>query len=200
MVAINLGMTMQIYQFSTPLIRPSLSLRRLLFSLAFLLAASLSATRASQSVSLAWDPNPESDIAGYRLYYGTSSGQYSSVIDVGDVTTGTISNLSGGGTYFIAVTAYDTAGLESPVSNEVVFNAPADAPPPPPPPAARACGGNQRNSTSFRRNGSIHCHQFRWRRRRRWRKHRSRQREYRGIERPYQLDHIDANCQSFGTD
>jgi len=39
----------------------------------------------SAQVTLAWDYNQENDIAGYRLYYGYSSGNYSQVIDVGRV-------------------------------------------------------------------------------------------------------------------
>jgi hypothetical protein len=40
---------------------------------------------------------------------------------VGKVTTYTISNLIPGKTYYCVVTAYDTAGRESPVSNEISF-------------------------------------------------------------------------------
>ena len=70
------------------------------------------------NVVLVWDANTESDLAGYKVYYGTSSGTYGSAIDVGKVTTYTVANL-GPGTYFFAVTAHNTAGLESGYSNEV---------------------------------------------------------------------------------
>ena len=72
----------------------------------------------AESVTLAWDANAETDIAGYRLYYGALSGQYTQMVDVGNVTEATIPNLSAGFTYFFAVTAYDTSGLESLPSNE----------------------------------------------------------------------------------
>src|SRR5581483_1257735 len=39
------------------------------------------------TVKLAWDPNTESDLAGYIVSYGTTSGQYSSSVDVGNITT-----------------------------------------------------------------------------------------------------------------
>ena len=71
------------------------------------------------TISLAWDANPSSGIAGYKVYYGTSSGDYPTVINVGDTTTYTISNLHSGHTYYLAVTVYDTSGNESGYSNEI---------------------------------------------------------------------------------
>lgn len=70
------------------------------------------------NVSLQWDPNSESDLAGYKVYYGTSPGQYGTPITIGVTTTYTVSNLVPG-TYYFAVTAYNSAGLESGFSNEV---------------------------------------------------------------------------------
>jgi len=69
-------------------------------------------------VNLAWDPNNESDLAGYKLYYGTSSRSYGPPIDVGNKTTYTLSGLTSG-TYYLAVTAYSTSGKESGFSDEV---------------------------------------------------------------------------------
>ena len=43
---------------------------------------------------------------------------------LGNVTTATVSSLVSGTTYYCAVTAYDSAGLDSPVSNEIVYQAP----------------------------------------------------------------------------
>ncbi|MBI3608556.1 MAG: metallophosphoesterase family protein [Nitrospirae bacterium] len=68
--------------------------------------------------NLAWDANTEPDIAGYKLHYGTISGAYTSVLDAGNVTTRTVTGL-GNGTYYFALTAYDTSGNESQLSNEV---------------------------------------------------------------------------------
>ncbi len=64
-------------------------------------------------VTLAWDPDSVSDLAGYKIYYGTASGNYQWNVDAGDVTTHTISDLTIGGTYYAAATAYTTDGLES---------------------------------------------------------------------------------------
>ena len=69
-------------------------------------------------VTLAWDPNTESDLAGYKVYYGTVSGAYGTVISIGTQTTYTVTGLPAG-TFYFAVTAYNTSGLESGFSNEV---------------------------------------------------------------------------------
>ena len=41
-------------------------------------------------VDLIWEPNTESDLAGYRIHYGTASRAYSVHIDVGQVTRYTV--------------------------------------------------------------------------------------------------------------
>lgn len=71
------------------------------------------------TIRLAWDSNTESDLAGYKLYYGAASGVYSYSTDVGKMTTYTLTGLTKGNTYFIAATAYDTSYNESDYSNEV---------------------------------------------------------------------------------
>jgi hypothetical protein len=76
-------------------------------------------------VTLAWDPNSEPDLAGYVLYWGTSSRSYTFSDDVGNTTTHTIPGLSVGQTYYITVTAYDASANESGYSNEVVHTIPA---------------------------------------------------------------------------
>jgi subtilase family serine protease len=67
---------------------------------------------------LSWNPNPEPDIAGYRTHYGTASRDYREHMDVGNVTSATVSPLASGLTYYFAVTAYNHEGLESDFSNE----------------------------------------------------------------------------------
>ncbi|HED16883.1 MAG TPA: hypothetical protein ENI64_08760 [Gammaproteobacteria bacterium] len=59
-----------------------------------------------------------SDIGGYKLYVGTSSGSYDPAIDVGNTTTYTLSS-KGPGTYFLAISAYDLNTQESSLSNEM---------------------------------------------------------------------------------
>jgi len=81
----------------------------------------LSATNSfAGSATLAWDPPYIStDVTGYKIHYGTASGTYSRVIDVGKSTSVTISSLIDGQTYYFIVTAYNALGVESPYSNEV---------------------------------------------------------------------------------
>lgn len=76
------------------------------------------------SVTLAWNPSPANNIAGYRLYLGLSSLNYVTLLDVGATTNASLSNLTPGTTYFFAVTAYDTNGLESPFSGEISYLVP----------------------------------------------------------------------------
>jgi hypothetical protein len=76
------------------------------------------------SLTLAWDPNAEENLAGYKVYYGTASGSYSSVVDAGNCTSLTISSLEAGKTYYFAATAYAAGGEESAKSNEIRYDTP----------------------------------------------------------------------------
>lgn len=82
---------------------------------------------ADQSVTLAWDPNPEPDVSGYIVYYGHVSRNYPYHTNVGNVTTATVYGLQEGWTCYFAITATNTAGLESDFSNEVTNAVPPDA-------------------------------------------------------------------------
>lgn len=95
---------------------------------------------AGNSVRLAWDPNSEPDLAGYRIYYGTKSGQWDMMIDVGNVTTTIVSGLTPGTTYYFVATAYNTLNLESDPSNEVSYTVPEPSPNSPPRPGKDALG------------------------------------------------------------
>lgn len=57
--------------------------------------------------------------AGYRIYYGQFSGSYDFFIDVGDINSFLIQNLNYNSTYYIAITSFNSWGLESDFSNEV---------------------------------------------------------------------------------
>lgn len=62
------------------------------------------------------DGTPLTDLAGYKVYYGTKPRTYTNSIVIGNVTKYTINLASG--TYYFTVTAYDSTGLESTFSNE----------------------------------------------------------------------------------
>jgi hypothetical protein len=102
---------------------------RPLFTVSLLLALSLSISIVAyaRDVTLAWEASSSSDIAGYRLYYGTRSLQYSSSVDAGGRTYCTLTNLQEGMTYYVAATAYNADDVESGFSNEIVFSIEANA-------------------------------------------------------------------------
>jgi len=97
----------------------SLTLFVLVLGLALIVPAG---TVHSAQVTLAWDRNTETDLAGYKVYYGTGSRVYNWFIDVGNATTCTVTGLADGSTYYFAATAYDGSGLESVYSSEVSKN------------------------------------------------------------------------------
>ncbi|MBN2809787.1 MAG: fibronectin type III domain-containing protein, partial [Deltaproteobacteria bacterium] len=70
------------------------------------------------NLDLAWDPSTSTEVSGYRLYYGTTSKNYTESVDVGNVTTYLLTGLTDGETYYLAVTAY-SSNTESDFSNEV---------------------------------------------------------------------------------
>lgn len=76
------------------------------------------------NVTLAWDPNLEANLKGYKVYYGSASGNYSFMVDVGNWTSLTISGLEAGKTYYFAATAYGPAGEESGMSGELRYDTP----------------------------------------------------------------------------
>ena len=80
---------------------------------------------AGSSVTLTWNPNMDPNVAGYNVYYGVASHAYTQMVNVGNVSTATISGLVEGATYYFAVTAYDSLGQESDYSNETSYTVPA---------------------------------------------------------------------------
>jgi sulfur relay (sulfurtransferase) complex TusBCD TusD component (DsrE family) len=80
--------------------------------------------QATQSVTLAWNRNADTNVVGYFRYYGATSHNYTNMVDAGNVTTATIPGLVEGTTYFFAVTDHTAAGLESAPSNEIGYTVP----------------------------------------------------------------------------
>lgn len=89
------------------------------FSVVSCLVMSAPAFLFAGSMKASWNANTEADLAGYKIYYGESSGNYTSSINVGKVTQYTINQLKDGVPYYFVITAYDTAGNESGYSPEV---------------------------------------------------------------------------------
>lgn len=100
-----------------------------LFALALIVATAPAAS--AQTVTAAWDRNTDSNTAGYRLYYGSSSGSYATNVDVGNQISHQLT-LSPGQTYYFVVRAYNSASQLGPASNEATVTMPPPAPPPPP--------------------------------------------------------------------
>lgn len=85
-------------------------------------AFSITVQQASMgSASLSWQPpttrtdgTPLTNLAGYRVHYGTAQGSYPNRVTIANpgVTSTVIENLPPG-TYWFVVTAYDANGLES---------------------------------------------------------------------------------------
>jgi len=72
----------------------------------------------AQQLTLAWDASASTNVAGYRLYYGTNTRSYQFVTNTGLMLTQAVV-LPHRGRWFFAATAYDTNGLESDFSSEV---------------------------------------------------------------------------------
>ena len=72
------------------------------------------------TIRLAWDPVGDTDLAGYKVYYGTTSGLYTQTVQVGSQNTATLNNLQDCKVYYVALKAVDANGNESlSFSNEV---------------------------------------------------------------------------------
>jgi hypothetical protein len=97
-----------------------------------LISALLFPCLAFSEPKLTWESS-SGDVEGYRIHYGTKSGQPSSMKDVGNVTEYPLSGLPlvEKQTYYLTTTAYNAAG-ESGNSNEVIWTAPDNTAPAPP--------------------------------------------------------------------
>ena len=97
--------------------------RLLMIILPPLLAAAFAGTAFAQTITLAWDANTESNIAGYKVYYktgatstsynGNDAAQGPSPVDVGPNLSVTLSGLDDTQPHAFVVTAYNSSGLES---------------------------------------------------------------------------------------
>jgi len=96
-----------------------------------------SAPSYAADVTLAWDASTSENIIGYKVYYrkgrrgppynGKGANEGDSPVDVGNVTTYTLTSLSDTERYYFVVSAYDSSKRESGYSNWVCANCRAEA-------------------------------------------------------------------------
>jgi len=80
--------------------------------------------RADQSVTLAWNPSPDTSVVGYMVLYGSDTTHYNNQVDAGTNTTWSVTGLQAGTTNYFEVAAYDVNHNSSPPSNPVEYVVP----------------------------------------------------------------------------
>ena len=78
----------------------------------------------ASSIAFSWAPSTSTSTTGYKVYYGSTSGTYSSVLTVGKVTTVIIPNLTAGRRYYFRVDTYNFLGITSPYTSETSATVP----------------------------------------------------------------------------
>ncbi len=105
-------------------------------ALLLLIAISISPLSNCFATTAGWDASSDSSIQGYRLYRADGTcllhGYFSIVNTYGQVTSGTVTDPSTGGTYCHFLTAFNSAGESAP-SNMVEYNYVITPPPQCPP-------------------------------------------------------------------
>jgi hypothetical protein len=88
------------------------------------------AALSMHGITLVWDANTNSNVAGYVLYSGTNRGAYYARSFLGNVTSNRLSGLLRGVNYFFAITTRTLSGMESDFSNETLVRLPLSNHPP----------------------------------------------------------------------
>ena len=94
-----------------------------LYTLLFF-AVFLSTIGSAQTIILRWNANTEPNLAGYRIYYGQASHSYTNRITVGKQISYEFEKRQFEGRKYMALTAYDSSGMESTLSEEIVIEFP----------------------------------------------------------------------------
>ena len=82
---------------------------------------------SSANVTFGWQAptensngTPITNLAGYKIHYGTASQQYTQVVEVSNPSLSRyVMDSLPSGTYYFAITAYNAQGIESALSGEV---------------------------------------------------------------------------------
>lgn len=94
------------------------------------------------TVTLAWDPSPDTNVSNYSVFMGTKSGSYTAAVAVGLRTTYTFTNLSDNQTYYFAVQAQSSVAGSS--FAEIAYRTPVRTPP-----------GSEQTRNDFNRDGGY---------------------------------------------
>lgn len=114
-------------------------MKKLLIAFFVILLPAVGYAAIPKDATLSWiapttntDGSIVTDLAGFKVYCGKSTGYYTITQDVGNVLEYKVSDtLPADGIYFCVATAYDSSGNESAYSNEVSFPLDRFAPAPP---------------------------------------------------------------------
>jgi hypothetical protein len=91
----------------------------------FTIAVQAAVQTGTGSATISWTPptsntdnSPLTNLGGYRIYYGTSSSNLTQVLDLPNpgISSGVVENLAAG-TWYFAVTSYNSSNVESERSN-----------------------------------------------------------------------------------
>jgi len=86
-----------------------------------------STTTSSTAVTLGWvaptqnsNGTPITDLAGYKIHYGTVSQDYTQVVSITNPSLSRyVLDSLASGTYYFAISSYNSQGVESPLSGEI---------------------------------------------------------------------------------
>jgi len=79
----------------------------------------LYATPGNVMATIKWNNVGNPELGGYKIYYGTASGSYAAPLIVGSISSYKLTGLINGTTYYFAVSAMNSVGVESAKSAEM---------------------------------------------------------------------------------
>jgi PKD domain len=92
-------------------------------AVAYVLTFQFADSAFAQSIKLAWDASPDTNLAGYRVYRSEQSGSFPASAISGSTLLSTTafddSSVQYGHTYYYVVAAVNASGIQSPFSNQV---------------------------------------------------------------------------------